>query len=195
MDNHTFTPSRPGGVVCVAERIVAAAIGENAPEPCGYPAGHPIHDVTAVPVDEGAPLTAAQQALRDWLGSLPAIDGPTWRARNRELAALDQLLTLATAGYPSEPDPGDTPGGPGVPAYDINIVRGVVASYVPEGEESYVIAMRALQRVLSAHVEALDLLDRLRAGLETAPLPPGGGRAALLNLLDRAANAALRGVR
>lgn len=46
-DAHTFSPSRPGGTVCVASR-------ENefhGVEVCGYPATHPIHRVDAPPQD------------------------------------------------------------------------------------------------------------------------------------------------
>lgn len=42
---HTFTPSRPDGVVCVQARM--AAFGPIS-EMCGYPAGHPIHAAPAV---------------------------------------------------------------------------------------------------------------------------------------------------
>jgi hypothetical protein len=52
MDHHAFTPSRFGGAVCVAERTPA---GDGWPmEPCGYPAGHPIHESATV----APPLTA-----------------------------------------------------------------------------------------------------------------------------------------
>lgn len=49
MDQHPFAPSRPGGSVCVAVRGIAPLVQDAQPtddiEVCGYPAGHPIHEV------------------------------------------------------------------------------------------------------------------------------------------------------
>lgn len=82
---HRFTPSRPDGVVCVAERIVFMNQDGGMATVCGYPAGHPIHGVYVQPNAE--------------------------------------------------------------PLHDLDIVRGIVAAYVDNGDESYTVAMAALKRI------------------------------------------------
>lgn len=89
---HTFTPSRPNGVVCVAERIVFMNQGSGMATVCGYPAGHPIHGVyvqpaSATPIGEQLTAQDCADALRAWVRQMPG-GGSRY---------LDQLLALAQA--------------------------------------------------------------------------------------------------
>ncbi len=45
LNRHSFSPSRPGGTVCTFQRVLFTNDAGQGVEVCGYPAGHPIHDV------------------------------------------------------------------------------------------------------------------------------------------------------
>lgn len=112
MDTHPFTPARPGGTVCVAERRRPEGLADT--ELCGYPPGHPIHG--------DVPSTGETHAQYD-------------ARREAEL-----------------PDP-------------INVLRGIVAAYVPQAEESYANAMHAFVQLHAERATRANTPAEARVGI------------------------------
>lgn len=66
MDNHLFSPSRPGGTVCIEVHTGGGRGPVPDVEYCGYPAGHPIHDTANTPAEARTGISdRAAAALAD----------------------------------------------------------------------------------------------------------------------------------
>jgi hypothetical protein len=100
MATHRFTPSRPDGTVCIAERV-SPLIGASAPEVCGYPAGHPIHagtwseDETCHPSGDGGWICTPWKCDRPNDCPIPWTDAPADRATGLSAAEHPHALTIA----------------------------------------------------------------------------------------------------